>query len=369
MTPRALEPFLAFPPALRAAGFLAAPAQAETFLAAVGVLGPRSIQDVRRAAHAVFGPGPDRRQDFDDLFDMIFLGRAFLAPGEASSEEAPKAFDAGDSDELPPPEEEDPSGREASRRERLFARSFGAGDEALLLTAFARALPGALPQRRSRRFEATRGGIADARRALREATRRDGELLRLPTRTRRLRQRRVLLLLDVSGSMKAGTDAALRIAHATVQAAERAEVFTVGTRLTRVTRPLRHRSRDQALALAAGLVADWDGGTRLGEALSVFLSVPRFASFARGAVVVVVSDGLERGGPEALVSAMTRLRALAWRIVWLSPLAADPAYRPETGAMRAILPLIDHFDAGGDLAAMATSLVGEAALGRAGVPR
>jgi uncharacterized protein with von Willebrand factor type A (vWA) domain len=369
MTPRALDPFLAFPRALRAEGFGAAPAQTESFLAAVGLLGPRSIQDVRRAAHAIFGPGPERRQDFDDLFDMVFLGRAVLAPGEATSEEAPQAFDAGDMEELLPPDEEDPSGREASRRERLFARNFGVGDEAALLSAFSRALPGVLPRRRSRRFEASRGGVADPRRALRDMARRDGEILRLPTRRRLPRQRRVLTLVDVSGSMKGGTDPALRIAHAIIRTAERAEAFTLGTRLTRVTRALRRRDRDQALALAAGLVADWDGGTRLGEALSVFLSVPRFASFARGALVIVVSDGLERGGPEALVAAMTKLRALAWRIVWLSPLAADPAYRPETGAMRAILPLIDHLGSGADLAAMASALVGQDALRRAGVFR
>jgi uncharacterized protein with von Willebrand factor type A (vWA) domain len=368
MTPRALDPFLAFPRALRAEGFPAAPAQTESFLAAVALLGPRSIHDIRRAAHAIFGPGPERRQDFDDLFDMIFLGRALLAPGEATSEDAPRAFDAGDTDELPPPEEEDPSGREASRRERLFARTFGATDETALLAGFARALPGALPRRRSRRFEAARG-VADPRRALRDMARRDGELAELPMRRRVARQRRVLTLIDVSGSMKAGTDAALRIAHAIIRTADRAEAFTLGTRLTRVTRALRRRDRDQALALAAGLVADWDGGTRLGEALSVFLSVPRFAGFARGALVIVISDGLERGGPEALVAAMTRLRALAWRIVWLNPLAADAAWRPETGAMRAILPLIDHLDAGGDLAAMATSLVGRDALRRAGAFR
>jgi uncharacterized protein with von Willebrand factor type A (vWA) domain len=169
--------------------------------------------------------------------------------------------------------------------------------------------------------------------------------------------------------MKAGTEGALRIAHAILRTAERAEAFTLGTRLTRVTRALRRRDADQALALASGLVADWDGGTRLGEALSVFLSVPRFAGFARGAVVVVVSDGLERGGPEALVAAMTRLRGLAWRIVWLSPLAAGPGYRPETGAMRAILPMIDHLDSGADVAAMAASLVGADALRRAGAFR
>jgi uncharacterized protein with von Willebrand factor type A (vWA) domain len=361
VTPRALDPFLAFPRALRAEGFLAAPAQTEDFLAAVGLLGPRSIQDVRRAAHAIFGPGPERRQEFDDLFDMVFLGRAVLAPGEAVSEEAPQAFDAGDSQELLPPDEEDPSGRDASGRERLFARDFGADAQAQLLAAFARALPGALPRRRARRFAAARQGLADPRRALREMARRDGELPRLPARRRQARQRRVLALIDVSGSMKAGTDGALRIAHALVRTAERAEAFTLGTRLTRVTRALRHRSADQALSLASGLVADWDGGTRLGEALSVFLSVPRFASFARGAVVVV-SDGLERGGPEALVAAMTKLRALAWRIIWLNPLATDASWRPETGAMRAILPMIDHLDAGSDVRAMASALVGEAAL-------
>ena len=342
----------------------------EAFLAAVGLLGPRSIRDVRRAAHAVFGPGPDRTQDFDDLFDMVFLGRAFLAPGAARSEEAPQAFDAGDMEDQPEPEEDDPSGREASRRERLFSRSFGAEEEAALLAAFARALPEALPRRRSRRLEAARAGeTADPRRALREMARRDGELLHLPVRRRRARQRRVLALIDVSGSMKAGTDAALRIAHAIVRTAERAEAFTLGTRLTRVTRALRHRDREQALALAAGLVADWDGGTRLGEALSVFLSVPRFAGFARGAVVIVVSDGLERGGPEALVSGMTRLRALAWRIVWLNPLASGPSWRPETGAMQAVLPLLDHLDSAADLTAMAASLVGADALRRAGAFR
>jgi uncharacterized protein with von Willebrand factor type A (vWA) domain len=166
--------------------------------------------------------------------------------------------------------------------------------------------------------------------------------------------------------MKAGTDGALRIAHSIVQSAERAEVFTLGTRLTRVTRALRHRSRDQALMLASGLVADWDGGTRLGEALSVFLAVPRFASFARGAAVVILSDGLERGGPEALIAAMRKLRGLAWRINWLTPLAADPAYRAETGAMRAILPLIDELGDGSSPVAIARHLVGPGPLARIG---
>jgi hypothetical protein len=180
MTPRALDPFLAFPRALRAEGFLAAPAQTESFLAAVGLLGPRSIQDVRRAAHAIFGPGPDRRQAFDDLFDMIFLGRAVLAPGEAATDEAPQAYDAGEMDELPPPDEmEDPSGSEASRRERLFAPHLRRPPtSAALLAAFARALPRTLPRRTVTTASPTKGGgrLADPTPRLpRGMARRDGE--------------------------------------------------------------------------------------------------------------------------------------------------------------------------------------------------
>ena len=188
--------------------------------------------------------------------------------------------------------------------------------------------------------------------------RRDGEISRLPTRRRRARQRRVLMLVDVSGSMKEGTEGVLRLAHALVQGGERVECFTLGTRLTRVTRALRHRNRDQALMLASGLVADWDGGTRLGEALAVFLSVPRFAAHARGALVIVVSDGLERGGPEAIEAAMGKLRALAWSVLWLSPLAADPAYRPETGGMKAILPMLDRLGDGSAPQAIAAEILG-----------
>jgi len=346
MTPRTLRPFLAFPPALRAAGHPAAPEQVQSFLAAVGLLGPRSIRDIRRAAHAIFGPGPDRREEFDEIFDMVFLGRAFFAPTEGEVEELPESYDAGEFDLLPEPDEEDPSGAEATALERLFARSLAAGDPDAMLRAFARALPAALPRRRSRRMTPGKGALPNPARAFREMMRRDGEISRLPTRRRQLRQRRVLLLIDVSGSMKSGTNDALRLAHRLIQAGERVEVFTLGTRLTRVTRALKHRNADQALTLASGLVADWDGGTRLGEALSVFLSVPRFASFARGALTIILSDGLERGGPEALTAATSRLAGLSWSVLWLSPLAADPAYRPETAAMQTIAPMLDRLGDG-----------------------
>ena len=140
----------------------------------------------------------------------------------------------------------------------------------------------------------------------------------------------MLLLIDVSGSMKNQTDLYLRFAHALARSIGRLEVFTLGTRLTRITRALRRRNRDQALALASTLVADWDGGTRLGDALQAFLSVPRFVGFARGALCVVLSDGLERGAHAAMTDGVARLSRNAWPILWLSPLAGEDGYAVET---------------------------------------
>lgn len=356
--PRALAPFLTFPRALREAGFPAAAEQTQGFIAAVGLLGPRTLRDVRLAAHAVFGPPPDRRAAFDEVFDRVFLGRDIAAPMPGEVDDLPAAFDEAGFELLPEAEDTEEAGAEATHAERLSRRDFSELEADEAARRLKRRAGAALPRRRSRRLSAGSGRLTDPRRAFRDMLRRDGELTVLPNRQRRMRQRRVLLLIDVSGSMKAATAGTLRLVHALVQAGERVEAFTIGTRLTRITRALAHRDPAAALDRASGLVADWDGGTRLGEALAVFLSVPRFASFARGALVIIVSDGLERGGPEALSSAMARLRGLAWGILWLSPLVADPAYRPETGAMRAILPLLDRLGDGGSSAAIAEEVLG-----------
>jgi uncharacterized protein len=358
-TPPALAPFLAFPPALRAAGFAAGPDRTQTFLEAVTLLGPRTLMDIRRAARAVYGPGPDTAERFEAVFDAVFLGRVLQAPAEGGAEDLPPAFDEGGLDLIPEPDAEDPSGAQATAAERLTRREIAPGPGT---AAFARALPAALPTRRARRLRPGPGNRPDPARAMRQMLRRDGEVVHLPTRTRPQRPRPLLLLIDVSGSMKAQTEGALRLAHAIVHAAPRAEVYTLGTRLTRVTRALALRDPAQALARAAGLVADWDGGTRLGEALGAFLSVPRFAATARGAFAIVLSDGLERGGPEALVSGVARLRGLARHILWLNPLAADPGFRPETAAMRAVLPFLDALRDGASPEAMAREIL---AFGRA----
>ncbi len=215
----------------------------------------------------------------------------------------------------------------------MTERRFSTGGEGETLRLFSRALPGRMPKRRGYRWRSGRGGAGtDARRMFRDAMRHAGEIIRLRHRKRRLRQRRVVVLIDVSGSMKERTQSHLAFAHALVRAADTVEVFTIGTRLTRITRPLRLRNREQALSTASLLVADWDGGTRIGDALNAFLAVPRFAALSRGAALIVLSDGLERGDPTAMADAVARLARLCWRIIWLTPLAADPAFEAEPRA-------------------------------------
>lgn len=360
--PRPLLPFVDFAASLRANGFSVAPEQVQSLIAAVGLLGPRSMEDIHRAALATLGPGPERRDEFDAIFRLVFLGQSVAAPiaAEPEDEEEVEAFDDRDGG-MEPPEMEDAeeSGGAPTGAERLFSRRFADLTEGAALRRFRREAPRALPRRKSRRLvPSKRRGRLDMRRALREAVSRDGELMRLPALGRRERRRRVLLLVDVSGSMKNQTDAALRFAHALARSTDRLEAFTLGTRLTRITRALRRRNRDQALAIASTLVADWDGGTRLGDALQSFLAVPRFAGFARGALVVVLSDGLERGDHAAMTDAVDRLSRHAWRVLWLSPLAGEDGYAVETEALRSVMPFLDRLGDGSSAAAVCGEVLG-----------
>jgi uncharacterized protein with von Willebrand factor type A (vWA) domain len=206
-------------------------------------------------------------------------------------------------------------------------------------------------------MRARRGPFADLRRTLRDTVRNDGEMMRLARLKRRTRLRKLLLLIDVSGSMKTRTEDNMKLAHALMHAAANVEVFTFGTRLTRVTRALRLKRREQALAAAAHLVSDWDGGTRIGDALQAFLAVPRFSAYARGAGIIVVSDGLERGDPSALRDAVARLSRQAWRLSWLTPLASGPGFRPQTEALVAIARFVDDLVDGGCSAAIVSHLL------------
>jgi len=351
-TARPIAHFLGFTALLRRAGFAVAPEQTMAWLAAIDLLGPEEIGDVRRAARATLAPPPERFAEFDALFDAHFLGALGSQLESGASDEAPLRA-ADDQSVGPEPifsEETRESGAKATGAERLSARRFGPGDQNETLRRFARALPARVPRRRGYRWRAARGGPGtDARRMFRDAMRHAGEFIRLRRRKRSLRQRRIVVLIDVSGSMKERTQAHLAFAHVLARAAETAEVFTIGTRLTRITRALRLRNRERALAAASLLVADWDGGTRIGEALGTFLAIPRFAALARGAALVVLSDGLERGDPSAMRDAVERFSRIAWRTVWLTPLAADPAFEPRTAGLSAARPFLDELGDGGSI--------------------
>ena len=342
--PRAARPFVSFGTLLRQNGFLVAPEQITAFLSAITLLGPSGIADIRRAAHATLAPQPERRAEFDALFDAHFLGETAMSLEQAEAddddirvqEDRRGSFDPLVSDEV------NEAGEAATAAEVLSVRRFAAENEADILHRFARELPTHLPRRRGYRMRtAKRGPGVDFRRTLREAVRNDGEVMRLPRLKRKPRQRNVLLLIDVSGSMKSAPTRIFASRMRSQGAVERIEVFTFGTRLTRLTRAIRMKNREQALAAASNVVADWDGGTRIGDALKAFLAVPRFAGYARGAVTLILSDGLERGDHQAMTEAVARLSARAWRLAWLTPLATDPRYKPETAALKSILPFID----------------------------
>jgi uncharacterized protein with von Willebrand factor type A (vWA) domain len=357
--PRAARVFISFVALLRANGFAVAPEQTTAFLAAVELLGPRSLDHIRRAGLATLAPPPERLATYHRLFDIHFIGHEQLTAEGAEDDEIVRLQEEGGGDEEPLlGDEANDSGLIATRSEALVERRFGQGTSGDALRRLSREARSRLPRRRGYRHRrARRGPWSDLRRTLRETVRNDGEILHLARLKRRTRLRRMLVLIDVSGSMKARTEENMRLAHTLVQATANIEVFTFGTRLTRVTRALRLKRREQALDAASHLVSDWDGGTRIGDALQAFLAVPRFAGYARGAVVVVISDGLERGDPAGLRDAVAKLSRRAWRLSWLTPLATGPGFVPRTEALIAIAPLVDEMVAGGSIAAVVSHLL------------
>src|SRR3712207_434236 len=210
----------------------------------------------------------------------------------------------------------------------------------------------AVPARRSRRLRPARGGTPDLRRTIRRSFRTGGEPVERAWRARSRAPRRLVLVLDVSGSMSDYSRALLVFAHAALRTNRRWEAFCFGTRLTRLTRALATSYPDEALGRAAEVVADWDGGTRIGDSLKTLLDGHGERGLLRGAVVTVCSDGLDVGDPDLLRTQMERLSRLAHAVVWLNPLSGNPAYEPLARGMRAALPYVDVFASGHDLASL-----------------
>ena len=238
---------------------------------------------------------------------------------------------------------------EALLRRKPFDPEWSGSDLATmerLLTRLARRLA----TRRSRRLIPTRGrGRPDVRASYRRALRTSGELVSLARRTRAIEEPRLAFLLDTSGSMDAHSRFLLTFALALRRAAPRAEVFAFNTELVHLTSSLAPGKVRLTLDRLAAAVPDWSGGTRIGQCLATFYADHLQRRPDRKTVVVVLSDGLDRGEPALLAEAVRRIQLRARRLIWLNPLLGDPRYEPATGGMRAALPFVDHFASAHDL--------------------
>jgi uncharacterized protein with von Willebrand factor type A (vWA) domain len=262
---------------------------------------------------------------------------------------------ADDADSAPEPSDDPTVQLRFSATEVLRHKDFAAYDPTEL--HLAQALMGQLrfagPPRRSFRMTTSRRGPRpDLRATLRSSLRTSGEPVQRRWREPGERMRRLVLLLDVSGSMEPYARAMLRFVHAAVAGRQRVEAFALGTRLTRVTRELSSRDPDRALRQAGERVEDWSGGTRLGECLRTFNDEWGVRGMARNAIVVILSDGWDRGDPDALAEQMRRLRRIAYRTIWVNPLKVTPGYAPLARGMAAALPHVDDFVEGHSVAAM-----------------
>jgi uncharacterized protein len=344
---------------LRAAGVEASHERLAAFVTALGTLGASRRDQVYWAGRLTLCGDPDDLERYDRVFAAFFEGTAAsvrsrthrqvrIGPHAVSATAAPGSADA-DGPTLTAVT------RKASRVEVLRHRDVADLDPQerreleRLLTAFS--LPG--EQRRTRRRQpATRGAI-DRRRTVRRMLAAGGEPGELRHDAPQERPRRVVLLVDVSGSMAGYADVLLRFAHAAARRhGTRTEVFTLGTRLTRVTEPLSHRDPDTAMRAVSAAIPDWEGGTRLAVTVKEFLDRWGQRGTARGAVVVVLSDGWETGDPGELGRQLQRLQRLAHRVVWANPRAGRAGFAPTAGGMAAALPYCDQLVAGHSLAAL-----------------
>lgn len=354
------EDLVGFVWALRRAGLAVPVGAAATYAEALCELGATGAS-LYWAGRATLVRRPEDVAVYDATFLAHWGGRSIPAapPNRPVLVEVALDTDAdgrGDQDAGPEPADDVHAVRysavEVLRHKDLAACTDDERDEAHRLMADLR-LAGAARRSRRRRPD-RRGRSVDVRRTVRRALRDGGELARPARRAPGERPRRVILLVDVSGSMEPYARALLRFAHAAVAGRRQVEAFTLGTRLTRLTRELQSRDPDAALTAAGAAVADWSGGTRLGEGLRAFNDQWGVRGLARGAVVVVLSDGWDRGDPEQLAEELARLQRVTHRLVWVNPLKASPGYQPLARGMAAALPHVDEFVEGHSVAAMAS---------------
>jgi uncharacterized protein len=374
----------AFGAALHTAGLPVGPDRCERLARAMTVMNATSLTELRACALATMVSDPSQMPTFDRVFAAIFgslspLGAQLppVQPGfprrggdnsPASAAMPPATADGwttgmqiteassssdSDDDDLP---ESQALQRAASAAERLRGRDFTelSAAELAQLVLLMRNLTLAIPPRRTRRYRGSRqGNRPDLRRTMRQARRYGGEVIRLSRQARVVRPRRLVVLCDISGSMEPYARALLLLMYVLYGAQSRAaqaqqrgarsrpELFSFATRLTRLTPALAASSPDTMLVKAGEAAPDWSGGTRIGAALKEFNDRYGAPGMARGAVVLIISDGWETGDPELLRQQMARLARLAYRVVWANPRTQSPRYRPEVGGMAAAWPFCD----------------------------
>ena len=342
---------VAFGRLLRRLGFPVTPGSTETFAVAIELLGLDHKSEVRAAGRAIY---TSRRED-RELFDRAF-GLFWRRPGDPETElvlprmrqdrRPPPTFPAalpateGSIERIGAPEKALASEAEQLRHADFAALTSGEARDALAMLARLRP---ALPLRPSRRWTVARHrGDRPARSLmLRAALSTMGEPVRWRWLRHPRRPRPIVLITDISGSMERYSRLMLRFAHALAQAGAPIEVFVFGTRLTRITRELRIRDPDAALERVGHAVVDWNGGTRIGESVRELNRRWVRRTIRSGAIVLLVSDGWERGDPAVLAEEMARLRRSCYRLYWLDPLASQPGFVPAVAGLRAALPHVD----------------------------
>jgi hypothetical protein len=346
------------------------------FAQALALVRPVSRRRLYYTARAVFVSDPTQMQAFDRVFGEIFRGVGGDRGPEpdSSSPVAPAPSD----DVRPGIDRRDGSTNEARAVNSAMHKQLRAGtevevpvlasDEELLrgkrfdalepeelaeLYRLMARLRIATPLRRTRRVRRDRHGERiDLRRTLRGSMRTGGDPIRLARRRRRVVRRRVVMLCDISGSMEPYARAYLQFLTCAAGSGPNSEAFAFATRLTRLTRALASRNPERAIQRAAAAAPDWSSGTRIGDALKGFNDRHGRRGMARGAVIVILSDGWERGDPALVGREMARLRRLAYRIVWVNPRAAASGFSPRAGGMAAALPHCDALVSGHSLAAL-----------------
>lgn len=233
-----------------------------------------------------------------------------------------------------------------SQREQLRTKDFGSlsEDEMESVRRFMSEIVWRVGRKHTRRFKAGSSARLDLRRLMRSNLRYGGELLRLPTQKRKTKPRPLIIIADVSGSMQNYTRLLLHFVYGLVEGlSQKAEAFVFSTRLSRITRELHDRELDRALEQVAQTVPDWSGGTRIGDAIKLFNFRWARRVLSSSAIVILISDGWDRGDPELLAQEMGRLQRSCHRLVWLNPLLGSPRYEPLTRGMQAALPYVDDF--------------------------